>query len=581
MKNKIIIILGALFLMCHLGMGQDLLINQGHRSENGLWCFPLLSDTTQYLYLPADAALVMEDSLPKFSFMRYILEKPSTEASSSALSQADGGGILHFLVQYYTPKGMIQQAEEELRETYENEDIRIRGPVVFKKARYTVISSIVNEDNVRTNRYLTSGEAPVLEGSKIALAFEMDPIKSKLLMESLKMTTSDISVAFELTFEGISDHFEASMEVDWNEVKNSQSFGGKANVYVVSAEVEAGFEKLRKNNNIRLDIRGSNTKMEALIQVVYDKLLTLMFEPVIKDDVPKEDNSNSEDFITDAVTGLFETDGALGSGNILGFGLSAHYKQKDINFQGTGTMDFTGRFPSERNHFLTFNLGNLYQEYGQDSLIFRDVPMWDPAFQQRAVYVGIDGSLEREFEDMIEGVTVWIKKQHANDDITLKDVFVNKDKFSESEGRIPIIYLNHGDTDLDQWMNYEYKTIWNFTGGAKFTTAYKPDASSMINLYTPFKRKAIELEGDLDELTQADIKVTKVKIEYDFFGETQSHDVKIRQGDALDEKSFEITLPNDQDEINYTITWFKKDGSRMEKQGTDQYGLIFIDDLPE
>ncbi len=581
-KNIITLFL-IIFLVQNIISAQELLINQGFKSEDGLWCFPLASDNTQYLYLPLDGRLAKneKDSLPKFSYMRYIIEKPSEEASSSAINNADGGGILHMLVLYDTPKEIVENAQSELRKLYDNKEITITGPVVFKKARYAVISSIISEDNLRKNSLLTTGEAPVLEGSKIALSFELDPVKSKLLLESFKMATSDVSIVFELTFGGLSDNFEAIMTVNWDEFRNSQSFGGKANVYIVSAEVEAGFDKLRKNNHIQLDIKGSNTKMEALIQVVYEKLMKLVFEPILPEEATQQDDSRAEDALTSAITGLFDTDGALGSGNTLGFGISAFYKQKDFEFEGTGTMEFTGRFPLDRNHFITFNLGNMFDLYGNDERVFKDVPLYDPAFKQRDIFVGIDGALEREFEKMVEGVTVWMKKTHANGTETIKDVFINKKKFIETEGRLPMSYLNHDDVDMTEWLNYDYKTIWKFTGGATYESEWKKESSSMINLHVPFKRKAIELEGDINDLTQQDIKVTKVKIEYDFFGETKTHDVKIREGDNLSEKSFEITLPTNQEEINYTITWFKKDGSRLEKKGVDKYGLIFIDDTSE
>lgn len=59
----------------------------------------------------------------------------------------------------------------------------------------------------------------VLQGSKIALSFELDPQRSKLLLESFKTNTPDVSIVFDLTFSGLLDAYNAKMTVDWAEVQ--------------------------------------------------------------------------------------------------------------------------------------------------------------------------------------------------------------------------------------------------------------------------------------------------------------------------------------------------------------------------
>ena len=63
----------------------------------GLVCFPVYGDTTIFKYLPARGRLAMAgNDLPEFSFLRYALGKDGAAPSSSSISEAHGGGLLHF-----------------------------------------------------------------------------------------------------------------------------------------------------------------------------------------------------------------------------------------------------------------------------------------------------------------------------------------------------------------------------------------------------------------------------------------------------------------------------------------------------
>ena len=42
-----------------------------------------------------------------------------------------------------------------------------------------------------------------------------------------------------------------------------------------------------------------------------------------------------------------------------------------------------------------------------------------------------------------------------------------------------------------------------------------------------------------------------------------------------------MTLPNDVQDVDYSITWFLADGKSKSTKGKDDSGVIFIDDLPQ
>ena len=75
---KIIVFL-LLLNVSHLS-AQQIKVDRGVR-VNGLWCFPLISDSSSYLYLSANAKLsVNESSVAQFSFIRYVNSTQESKA---------------------------------------------------------------------------------------------------------------------------------------------------------------------------------------------------------------------------------------------------------------------------------------------------------------------------------------------------------------------------------------------------------------------------------------------------------------------------------------------------------------------
>ena len=109
----------------------------------------------------------------------------------------------------------VTKAQEDLRRIKNNKKAVIQGPLIFKEGRYSLISSIINpETGQGEKRLFAVGNAPVLEGSKIALSFSLDAKNSKILLESFKTSTPDLSLVFDMTFTGLTDAYDAELTID-------------------------------------------------------------------------------------------------------------------------------------------------------------------------------------------------------------------------------------------------------------------------------------------------------------------------------------------------------------------------------
>jgi hypothetical protein len=555
---------------------QQIQVDRGIRAA-GLWCFPLLSDSLTYLYLPNYAFLSRnEEGKPQFSLMRYVDNSAAAGGSAATITEAAGGAILHFLVEYNTPPDSVAAAQQYLRDFLGIDDIKVRGPVIFEKGSYSLVSSILNPSSgQKSTSLLALGEAPVLEGSKVALSFELTPEKSKILLESFKMSTPDISLAFDFSFSGLTDAYNAELLIDWNEVHESKAFEAGGSIYFISADVKASFDKLRRDNAIRLTTYGEDDNMDALLNTVYDKLLTLLFTPVKPENVPESQRGG----LTDALSALTGSKGLLGSRKTTGFGLHAGFQLKEMKSEGTSKLNFNSRSTVTRHHYIVFNIGDIYQRYGSDENYFRTVNIFDPDFSQREVHVSVDGALEPEFTKFINSVTVTLSKHHQGGEETVRELYVDKNTLGNSAGRLVMTYGSIKDTNRIKWLEYDYKTIWQFTKGGSYMTDWSTQSASMINLFAPYERRIIDVIGDDALLRENNIRSVIAELSYNFFGETRKSRLVIMTSEPISDKFFEITQPLNEYEYTYSLRWIKQDGQQINKTFNDSSGIIFIDNL--
>jgi hypothetical protein len=560
---------------------QRLSIDHGVRAA-GLWCFPLADHPKQWLYLPERARLGTDETGgPQFSFLRYAVTREADASTASTIQQAGGGGILHFLVLYETPQETVDDAQEALRERLGDDEITLRGPVVFEDGRYSLVSSILLPGSEERQRHLlATGRAPVLEGNRIALAFDLEPQQSTILLESFEMATPDISLVFDMTFGGLADAYDAQLVVDWSKVHESRAASAGGSIYFVSADVEAQIDELIRNNSIRLVSRGSDATMEALVAQIYDKILDLLFEEVEPERVPEDQRGD----LFDALAALAGPDGPLSSRNTTGFGISAGFQYKHMRSEGESVLDFNHQATVERHHLLAFNIGDLYQRYGEDRRYFRDFAVDDPTFQQRAVHVAVDGALLPEFDRLINSVTVTLRKRHAQGAETVRELVIDRELFRRDDGPsaedLTLVYGWNQDSDRLRWLEYEHRALWSFKGGGEYRADWSSSDAAMIDLYVPYERRTVQLVDAGAPWAELGVRAVVVQISYPFFGRPRREQMVVRTDRPLEDPSVEITLPLGEYEYDYDITWMFEDGRRVSAGGRDGSGLVFLDEPP-
>ena len=571
---------------------QQVLMDRGVRA-GGLWCFPVARDSLQYVYLPASAKLATDDQgRPQFSFVRYVVNATADSARAATITEAKGGGILTFLVLLDTPESMIRDAERTLRGRYKKNEIVVRGPIVFQDGRYTLVSSVLKNASAGTataegtsgdagagtteHAVIATGRAPVLEGNRLALSFDLDPEHASLLLQSFQMNTPDVSLVFDMTFEGLSEAYDADLTIDWSEVKQSQSFKAGASYYFIGADVDLAFDEMFKKHAINLRSSGSDASMEALLNTVYSKLLELMFRPVEPERIPPDQSGG----LMDALSKIGNPNGPMGARKTTGFGASVGYQRKEIRSEGKSQLSFNHRSSVQRHSFVTFQMGDVHKRYGKDPHYFRAVNLGDPTFQQREVHVSVDAALLPDFDSYVNTVTVTLRKDHQNGEQTLREVVLDRASVKKGVEDLRMIYGWNGDEDRMAWLDYAYRTRWSFKGGGAFESDWKKTSAPMIDLFAPYEHRTVQLVGDQGALKSKGVRAVIVQLDYPFFGERRRPQMVVRPGEAIEEKQVQITLPLGQPDYEYAVTWQMEGNKRLTDKRRDSSGLIFVDELP-
>jgi hypothetical protein len=319
--------------------------------------------------------------------------------------------------------------------------------------------------------------------------------------------------------------------------------------------------------------------MEGLLNTVYAKLLDLLFKPVEPEKVPPGQRGG----LMDALNTLLNNKGELGSRKTTGFGLNVAYQLKDLRTSGNSTLTFNHRATLERHSLITFNIGDLYKKFGRDTAFFRDVSLEDPTFQQREIQIGLDGALVPEFDRYINGVTVTLRKQHQNGQETLREIVLDRGVVkadTSSQAGLKVAYAWNGDDDRAAWLQYDYRTRWSFKGGGSHQTDWTRTDGPMIDLFTPYERRVVQIVGNRELLKTRQVRAVVIELSYPFFGERRTQTVVVRPDQQGEEPRVEITLPLGQQQYDYVITWQLEGSRRLTSRGSDAGGVVFIDELP-
>src|SRR5690606_6444258 len=210
---------------------------------------------------------------PQLSFLRYVENTSGPEATD----EAEGGGIVHAVVELSVTPEQLAEARQQLRRIKPNGVIV--GPIVYKSGTIALITSFNAENGELTKQVIGLGKAPVLDGGKAAVSVQLTKKGAKLLWESFKTPTPDLTFSFEMDMAGFRSPIRAKIEANFDQIYEHKNFQAAVAAPILAAEIKASFDDLIKSGAIKITQVGSDEDMERAIEAAYTKLTNMMFDP--------------------------------------------------------------------------------------------------------------------------------------------------------------------------------------------------------------------------------------------------------------------------------------------------------------
>lgn len=259
----------------------------------------------------------------------------------------------------------------------------------------------------------------------------------------------------------------------------------------------------------------------------------------------------------------------------------ASYKMKRVRQSGKFTIDLNKYTVSTLSHRFDQNIGDLTR-FVEDERVFRTVNIADSAFRQREIPVFIDGLNAADFGQYVNFVTVTLRKRHENGTMSTDEIRIDRNNFQQAANNFKLAYARLGDSGAG-FLEYEYRVLWNFFGGAEVDEPWRSSTRSGISVVPPYQPRSVFLEARPEDLAAANVRSVDVRLYYTLGDSVQSKRLSLRPRDGQDlSATIDFMLPADRYDYEYEIDWRLADGTRVSSgRVRSEDGTLYFDEIEE
>lgn len=577
MKIKHLAFIIGLFWSAMSALAQPVFIDQPIQAGD-LLVFPHITDSTKFYYLPNQISIgTAKDGTPQFSFLRWVENVKST-AEDPNRREGDGGGIVHALAELKVTESQIKRAESALRAKMKRDNAIIAGPIIYKGGKFTIISSVMNDDGSMAKKIIGLGDAPIFVGNKAAVSITLTKLGAKILWESCKTPTPDLSFSFVMDMQGYRSPIQAKIEVDWDKMYSHEGWKLGAQVSAVGiatagADIKSSFDKLREEGAIKVTNLGADDKMEAAIDVAYKKILDMMFAPFSMPD-------NGEAGWIDQLARVGKEIHQTATGTVTPFSVNFSYEMKKQRKSGHYVIDLSKASIETVSFRFDENIGS---DVAKCKPCFRQINLDDPLYRQREILVSVDGLNADQFNKYINFTTVSLKKIHGGGQLSTDEVRIGVKEFADNANLFRLLYgwKDESDANRDAFLKYQYKVQWSFFGDYTIDQDWRETDQLGINVAPPFHPMQVSVEADPKLLEEQGIRVAAIKFFYNYGAGEKVEAVTVKASDQVTAQLAEFMLKNGNYDYDYEIIWRLKGNKSMtsgRKHASET--LLYVDEIP-
>lgn len=508
--------------------------------------------SNEYYYLPTNLRLSKkEDGTPEFIFVKYTTEE-TAEAGGVQ------GALMHFLMEW----GLTPDQENELQQKIasklgdlknvnpryaEVQNPKVLGPATLKSdvegETFRIVSGTLTNEKFTPNM-VTSGKAPLLPGSKMAVAAILEKNGAQLLAATFEKARSitDVSLNLRFQYQVLTPAVDGSITVNWTQI--SHLFQQFRREYTHS-DVDDG--TLPVSNSLSDDEITDTEKDSLFSYLIQNKAVDIKLDKLEKDDpIAQEVTQTFLDYFLSSVAEKSFSDPEEGkaveslnneyapSENLYKYTFDSKRMETKMKM-GIEQYNLKVRIPVTQEMTITENLASWYDGVKHNKSCVTSVNLNDPFFQHREIHLILDGEAEQMFGDEVNAVSVDIRKRRSSGNDFQDAIMIDK-KSLEKGTLASLTYARGDDRNPDV---YEYRTSWNLKG-----TIYPENPEWQkgdwkgINLVAPVAPRTILFEGDLAELQEMGIPRATLQLRYQKFGKEVETNIPltVSKGQPLIEK---------------------------------------------
>lgn len=566
------LLIAILALAPALLSGQEILLDRSLQVE-GLTLFASRANPGEWYYLPDRPHLATdEQGRPEFSFVKYVAPGRAG-GGSQGITAAAGGGVVHLLASYEVEPAAVERAQAALRALEDHEEDRIVGPILYRDGTFELVSAIAGPGGAMTRRVLGTGRAPLIEGERAAVSLELKPEGASLLWQALDMEHPDLTLVFSMQIAGYRTPYEAEMVVDWDRLWHHQKIKAGLKVYWVGFDVDTLVDKLLTDGTIKVNVKGSSSPMEALLQSAYTRAAQLLFEQA----PPEEDGGGAASSAGSALDQVLSAAGSAAERYKV-VDVTARYRLRHIRRSGTARLSLRQQVEEPLFVLLSADIGPVAARHRDDPAFFRVVNLEDPTFRQREVTLTYDGDA-RSFAEVLNHVVVQLRKRHGDGSVTLREAMLRPGKIAGEHGRIVFTYPNSGDADPFAWLRYQWRAVWSFRQGFDHDTGWLDSDAFAIALRPPFVVRRIALDGDQEALRRAGVRAVTATLTWDVLGHRERRLATVRPGQLP--RIVPVVLSRDDPSLSVSLAWHLAGGRKVTAgPWRESSEIVFVDEIP-
>ena len=213
---------------------------------------------------------------------------------------------------------------------------------------------------------------------------------------------------------------------------------------------------------------------------------------------------------------------------------------------------------------------------------FTEVNLDDPQFKQREIIAMLDGFNYDDFGKYINYVNLKMKKTHQDGAVTMDEVRIDRDHFTQTANHFKLMYGWKGDNDRLKWLDYEIQTHWSFFGGYEASSDWQQVNTNVVNLAAPYLHRTIELEADPELLKEQQVRSVNVKVYYQMGNQEQVQQVTLLPSRDQYSAKVDVMLPPNNSEYEYEISW-RLFGNKTQSSGRlkSSESILFVDEIQQ